>query len=320
MLVGLLGGCGGQASPPRQQSSPPGAELPGGGSPSRAGASSTTTSTTSTTAAPATAPVSTTLPKEEPGWSVVAASPSQILVDTTAVTTSTGSSVTLVRFRAGTYRLDLHLGGTDPPSGGTPVPAVEGNRISSSERPALIAAFNGGFKSNTGAGGFEVDGRVVLPLVTGDASLVIDTDGAVRIGAWGQSVPAPGEQVWSVRQNLRPLISAGRPSPLIGEVAQWGATLHNLPRIARSAVGLDGSGDLVYAASMSCLPADLAQALGRAGVIDAMELDINPYWVQADVASYPGGPLRPAIPGQQRPSDQYLVGWTRDFFAVLAAG
>lgn len=49
-----------------------------------------------------------------------------------------------------------------------------------------------------------------------------------------------------------------------------------------------------------------------------MELDINPEWVQLDVARRPGGPLAAEVPGQDRPADQYLAGWTRDFFTVLA--
>ena len=49
-----------------------------------------------------------------------------------------------------------------------------------------------------------------------------------------------------------------------------------------------------------------------------MELDINPEWVQLDVAHRPGGPLTAEIPSQSRPADQYLVGWTRDFFTVMA--
>ena len=50
----------------------------------------------------------------------------------------------------------------------------------------------------------------------------------------------------------------------------------------------------------------------------AMELDINPYTVQLDTARRPGGPLTAAVPGQNRPADQYLAGWTRDFITVLA--
>jgi hypothetical protein len=250
----------------------------------------------------------------------VAETPSAIISDTRTVTTSAGRSVVLVRFRAGEYRLDLHLGSTDPPSAGLAIPAAAGDAISAAERPALVGAFNGGFKSDAGAGGVEVDGQLVTPLVTGDASLVIDSDGAVHVGVWGSSVPAPGEQVSSVRQNLRPLISAGTVSPLVGDVTAWGATLGGLTATARSAVGVDPTGDLVYAASMDCLPSDLAEAFGVAGVTNAMELDINPYWVQADVATSPGGVLQAAVPGQQRPADQYLLGWTRDFLAVVAAG
>jgi hypothetical protein len=39
-----------------------------------------------------------------------------------------------------------------------------------------------------------------------------------------------------------------------------------------------------------------------------------------DVARAPGRRLRVAIPGQVRPANQYIAGWTRDFFTVLAAG
>ena len=69
---------------------------------------------------------------------------------------------------------------------------------------------------------------------------------------------------------------------------------------------------------MSATPADLAAVLAYAGAQIAMELDINPEWVQLDVASRPGGPLRAAIRGQMRPANQFLLGWARDFIAVLA--
>ena len=68
---------------------------------------------------------------------------------------------------------------------------------------------------------------------------------------------------------------------------------------------------------MSTAPADLAAALVHAGARTAMELDINPEWVQLDIARAPGRFMRAAIPGQVRPADQYLIGWTRDFITVL---
>src|SRR5262249_34397732 len=98
----------------------------------------------------------------------------------------------------------------------------------------------------------------------------------------------------------------------------WGATLGGGEYVARSAVGQDAAGHLIYAGSMSASPLDLARALARAGARIAMELDINPEWVQLDVARHPGGPLRAAIRGQSRPADQFLAGWARDFITVLA--
>ena len=68
---------------------------------------------------------------------------------------------------------------------------------------------------------------------------------------------------------------------------------------------------------MSTTPADLAFVLAYAGAQTAMELDINPEWVQLDVARRPGGPLRAGIGGQARPANQFLEGWARDFIAVL---
>jgi hypothetical protein len=128
----------------------------------------------------------------------------------------------------------------------------------------------------------------------------------------------PGEQVLSVRQNLFPLISDGKLSPDTADIGAWGATFANAAATARSSLGEDAAGNILYAASMSALPVDLGDALIASGAVRAMELDINPEWVQLALASTAGAPLVAAVPGQNRPADQYLVGWTRDFFSVVA--
>jgi hypothetical protein len=189
--------------------------------------------------------------------------------------------------------------------------------VSTTEIPQLLAAFNGGFEVNAAVGGVEVDGQTLTPLIDGFASFVIDTNGTGRIGVWGSTVPVPGEQVVSVRQNLPPLIDDGQMSSQIGNVAQWGLTLHGVAATARSALAEDAAGDILYAASMSALPIELATALSNDGATVAMEFDINPEWIQLDLDSMAGGPLLAAVPGQSRPANQYLVGWTRDFFTVL---
>ncbi len=191
--------------------------------------------------------------------------------------------------------------------------------MAGSERANLVAAFNGGFKSGSGAGGFETDGIVLEPLRPGLASFVIDADGRGHVGVWGQDVPRPGEHVVSVRQNLPPLIRQGQPSPNLDQRSAWGATLGARTFVARSALAEDGGGNILYAASMAVSPADLAAALMQAGATNAMELDINPQWIDLALATTPGGAVHAGIPGQHRPGDQYLVGWTRDFVTVVAA-
>lgn len=262
----------------------------------------------------------TTTTTEQPGWTPTSAVTGAIAIDTRLVALPDGSSVTLFRFRAPLVKFGLHVGSTDPPGAAARVGPDNGPAIGPHEVPLLLAAFNGGFKANAGVGGFELDSQVLVPLQAGAASLVVDTDGTARIGVWGQDVPVPGEQVWSVRQNLRPLVSGGQPSSAVDVIGAWGSTLGGGASVARSALGEDGAGNLVYAGSMRAVPSDLAGALTSVGVVSAMQLDINPEWVQLAFANGPGTPLAAGIPGQNRPANQYQVGWTRDFVTVLAPG
>jgi hypothetical protein len=234
----------------------------------------------------------------------------------TRVRTADGSVVTVATFR-GPVQYVLHNGSQDPgPAAAGLVRA--GPAVTGAERKRLLAAFNGGFKLAAGTGGYEQEGHVISPLRQGLASLVIDRSGHARIGVWGRGMPAPGEVIYSVRQNLQPLVLNGQPTAAAADWGQWGATLGGGAYVARSALGQDASGDLIYAASLSTIPADLANALARSGARIAMELDINPEWVQLDAARTPGGPLAAEVPGQNRSADQYLAGWTRDFVTVLA--
>ena len=235
-------------------------------------------------------------------------------VTVTRMRTADGSVVTVATF-SGPVTYVLHNGSEDPGAAAGRVRA--GPVVAGAERKRLLAAFNGGFKLSAGVGGYEQEGHLASPLRRGLASLVIDRSGQARIGIWGHGVPAPGEAVYSVRQNLPPLVLNGKPTAAAADASLWGATLGGGEYVARSALGQDASGDLIYAASMSTTPADLAFVLAYAGARTAMELDINPEWVQMDVASKPGGSLRASVPGQYRPADQYLTGWARDFITVL---
>jgi len=279
------------------------------------------TTTTSSTP-PTSAVTSTTHPGgaqvEQSGWTAVTRSHGAIVVDRRSYTFADGNVVTVFRFRANAVRFALHTGSSDPP-GAAAVAGVQGGpQISASEAPHVVAAFNGGFKVASQSGGFELNGRVIVPLRAGFASLVIDANGSARIGVWGAGLPRRGEQVLSVRQNLQPLIAGGTLSATVNDVPAWGDPLGGVPQVARSALGEDTAGNLIYAASMHALPLDVGAALLHAGAVHAMEMDINPYWVQLESTPHPGGSLVPGIPSQNRPGDQYQLGWTRDFVTVMA--
>lgn len=276
---------------------------------------------TASSAAPATAtavgphqPGAAASPVPKPSSRPKPASKPRVVMST--VRTADGAVITVAIFR-GPVTYVLHNGSEDPGLAASSLGVKAGPAIGPAERKRLLAAFNGGFKLAGGAGGYEQQGKVASPLVEGDASLIIDRSGKAHIGVWGHGAPAPGERVYSVRQNLQPLVEDGRPAASAIDWWDWGGTVEGLRDVARSALGEDSAGNLIYAASMSALPEDLAVALVEKGARIGMELDINPNWVQLDVASYPGGPLRAAVPGQWHPADQYIDGWTRDFITVL---
>src|ERR1700761_8445703 len=171
----------------------------------------------------------------------------------------------------------------------------------------LVAAFNGGFKMADAHGGYYTEGRLIDPLVTGDASVVIYTSGAITVGAWGADVRMTPSVV-AVRQNLVPLVAGGRPTAL-AESSDWhawgntcglkscAASVPGIDHQWRSGLGVTTDGALVYAVGPALDPLQLALLLVRAGVVRVMDMDINPGWPV--FAAY-----RPAAPnGRAAPSN-----------------
>ena len=160
--------------------------------------------------------------------------------------------------------------------------------VRQAQAATLVAAFNGGFQMKDAGGGYYTEGRTVVPLRRGAASLVIRADGSVMVGAWGQGLSmSPG--VASVRQNLVLLVSSSRPTAQAAspDWRAWGdtcgaascaATVPGIEHQWRSGVGVTADGALVYAAGPALDPLQLAQLLARAGVVRGMQLDINPDW------------------------------------------
>jgi hypothetical protein len=194
-----------------------------------------------------------------------------------ALIARTDPGVTLLTFDQQRTILRLHSGTTDAGGSGWRY----GPEISGTERKLAVAAFNGGFRLNIGAGGFEAYGRTAVPLEGGLGSIVTYADGHTDIGSWHHGVPAPGAKVDSVRQNLQLLVDHGHPAGNLDCQSCWGATLGGVADPARAALGITGDGTLVWAGGEHLTVSQLAQALVGAHVQRAVELDINPEWVAA---------------------------------------
>lgn len=228
------------------------------------------------------------------------------------------SGIALLSFNQRLLALRLHSGTVDAGAQGW----RWGPTVAGSERRHLVAAFNGAFKLDTGAGGFVSSGRVAVPLRDGLGSIVTYADGYTDIGSWRHELPQGGRPLASVRQNLTLLIDNGRPASSLNCLSCWGAALGGVSDPARSALGITADGHLIWAGGEHLTPAALATALLGARVVRAVELDINPEWVAAYLYGHRGGtgPLAavPIVPGQPGVPGQFLVPYSRDFFTIVA--
>lgn len=230
-----------------------------------------------------------------------------------------GFTITLMRFDQQLVALALHAGSQEPGGSGWRY----GSAIGTRERRIVVGGFNSAFRESYGAGGFEAYGRVGWPLERGKASVVIYRDGTADIGRWREGVPAPGQPVAAVRQNLDLLITGGRVPANVDTCIRlcWGDPLHEQPIVARSGLGITAGGDLVWAAGHDLSVRALAEALAARGVVRAIELDINPAWVAGYLYAHRahGAVIPfPLVAGQTGIPGQFLQPYFRDFFTVLA--
>jgi hypothetical protein len=229
----------------------------------------------------------------------------------TQTLSAAGSTVVVLRADALTTKLVLHPGYEDPGGVGWPTSA----QITDAEKPTLLAMLNGGFRLGLGLGGLQIGQRVGAPLVPGYASVVTYADGSSDLGLWGTQVPNAKKQVASVRQNLGMLVDNGQLAATIDQYGPWGATLGGGFAVARSGLGIDQYGNLIYAGSSYATPRAIGQALIQAGAIRAMQLDINPQWVCSYTVpnSYT---VNIAMPTQSCGISTFLQPYGRDWFSI----
>ena len=197
--------------------------------------------------------------------------------------------------------------------------------ITAAASRTLVAAFNAGFRMQDANGGYYTDGRMIIPLRRGAASVVVFKDGTMTLGAWGTKGFTMNNQIASVRQNLRLLVNNGQAVPGLANPNSiaWGKTLGGTFSVWRSGLGVTKDGAIVYVGGPALSITDLANVLVRAGAVTGMQLDINTDWVQYSTFT---GPPNAIINGSNGtsllstmngpPSRYFATWWNRDFYTM----
>jgi hypothetical protein len=195
------------------------------------------------------------------------------------------------------------------------------NRLTPTEIDAVLATFNSGFLMTDAQGGYWQSGQSIVDLRQGAASMVLTTDGHVRVEAWPGG--APSSDTAAVRQNLDMVIENGVVSPAVSQAsaAVWGKTVGNAAYVWRSGIGVRADGSVVFVVGPAMNISTLAGILQDAGAVNAMELDINPSWTNYITYSHPSpGTASPTVlpPANSAVNpNRYLQPSSRDFVAVL---
>jgi hypothetical protein len=190
-------------------------------------------------------------------------------------------------------------------------------------RTGLVATFNGGFKLNTALGGFYLNGLTKGTLASGAAAVVYYRDGTIKIGAWGSEVRMTSNVV-GVRQNLKLIVDHGQVPSAVNQnvLSSWGATLGGGYYVWRSGIGVTRDGRVIFVYGPALDVRTLAGLLQRAGAVEALQLDINPFWMSFEYYHADGHPSdpRPAnlLPTQQQSAYRYYSLYSRDFTVVYS--
>lgn len=199
-------------------------------------------------------------------------------------------------------------------------PEIPGNRgfsryrsVDPALQPYLLATFNGGFRKEHSQGGYFNEGLEVWKLRPHIATLAIDKEGKIHIGALDEEFSRDG--MVSLRQNLHLLVKDQK--NVVGDRSyEFGAWKDGNLFILRSAICKRTDGLLMWAVVGPVNASQLATALVRAGCDIAMQLDVNAAWPK--FMGYQGAPhtIDGRITG--RP-DMFLRSAPKDFFALFSS-
>jgi hypothetical protein len=309
--------------------------LPGETTTSTSTTTTTTTSTTTTTTFPGetttTTTTTTTLPLRpadiapfvEPGikgegvWRAIARVRTKPLIYATSIRPlwCFGSVVaTMATYDPNLLRAALFNGNEVPGGKGW----RNGTKVRGAAVPSLVASFNGGFRFEHEPGGYFTENRTVQKLKKGYATFAIRKDGYSTVGVWGEDLHDDGTWI-SLRQNLPPLVSEGKPSYASYDKVDWGQDFDNKVYNFRSSVCVRTDGFMMFVAVGKVNIGMLADTLVALGCRTGMELDINGTWPYFATYEGFGTKKRTGKTVDTRMGDpqRHLNGSTKDFIALF---
>jgi hypothetical protein len=227
----------------------------------------------------------------------------------------------IVAFNLNRSRLNFVIG-TDEPYGKNVEKRAPGKIPETDMSPgSLIATFNGGFKYEHGHFGASSNGFVSALPLSGIGTVAMFRDGSIKMGMWGSDI-VPSSDLLAYRQNGPMVIRDGIISDKINNQNLWGLTIDGGVVTWRSGLALSENGKTLYYFAGSYLTINtLAKAMKMVLAQNAIQLDINNFWVHFDAIRSRNGDLvaEPLFPGDMSSDPtRYLKKFSRDFFYVTA--
>jgi hypothetical protein len=170
---------------------------------------------------------------------------------------------------------------------GTKEPAATEEAAQSLERPGVIpkegrdrvlAAFNGGFKTEHGQYGLALDGVTYVKPKLGVCAIARYKDDSVRLALWDKLAEGEANMVFWRETPVCMYENDKLHFRLADETLakKWGATLDGETVIRRSAVGIDRTGTVLYVAISNHTTARvIADGVHHAGATTVAQLDVN---------------------------------------------
>jgi hypothetical protein len=224
-----------------------------------------------------------------------------------------------------TRAIELHmLAGTKEPVATEPEAAniSRPGVIPEAHRSTVLAAFNGGFKTEHGKYGMAVDGVTLIAPRNDVCTLALLQDSSIRIASWPKLAALEKDMVFW-RQTPACMYEEGllHPNLRAGAEKKWGSTLDGETVIRRSAIGVSADGAFLYMAiSNNTTAAAIADGVHHAGAAAVAQLDVNfsyPKFVLFEKGSASERQAVALASGFEFSSDEFIRQPSRrDFFYV----